>query len=132
MEDCIFCDIATGKKSAYKVYEDATFMAFLDIFPRVKGHILLIPKKHYRWVYDVPAFGDYWEVARKVAIAAQKSLNAHYTSFVTVGLEVEHAHIHILPQQGKDTQGIRFTDVISLDTKELQHISDRIRIYIES
>lgn len=127
MEDCIFCSIVNGKIPAYKVYEDDSFIAFLDIFPRVKGHTLLIPKKHYRWVYDVPEFGTYWEVARKVAESIQKVMRAKSTSFVTVGEEVHHAHIHILPQQDKSPSGIVFSPAVPMQKEELRKMVDDIK-----
>lgn len=132
MEDCIFCKIAAGQMAAYKLYEDENFVAFLDIFPRVKGHALLIPKKHYRWVYDVPEFGAYWEGAGIVAAAIQKAVGAHFTSFVTVGEEVPHAHIHILPQQEKGPKGLTFTPAISMQKEELEHMKDAIQKIIAS
>ncbi|GIW63472.1 MAG: HIT family protein [Patescibacteria group bacterium] len=99
MKNCIFCKIVQGEIPCYKIYEDDKFLAFLDINPRVEGHTLLIPKKHYRWVYDVPEFGEYWETAKKIALASKTALSAEFVSFATHGLEVAHAHIHILPRQ---------------------------------
>src|SRR3990167_6822543 len=98
MDECIFCKIVKGEIPNYTVYEDSNYLAFLDIFPRVKGHALVIPKKHYRWVNDVENFGEYWEVAQKVSLNIQKSLNASFVSYITMGEAVHHAHIHILPQ----------------------------------
>jgi len=99
MNDCIFCQIVAGDIPSYCVYEDDLFYAFLDIYPRVKGHTLVIPKKHHRWVYDVPEFGAYWEAAKNVTDAMQKVLNPLFITYVTHGLEVPHAHIHILPRE---------------------------------
>ncbi len=96
--DCIFCKIVAGKLPSYKVYEDDLFFGLLDIFPRTKGHTLLIPKKHYRWVYDVPEFGEYWLAAKKIADAMKAALEPSFITFVTHGLEVPHAHIHIMPR----------------------------------
>ena len=62
MENCIFCKIVSGEIPSYKVYEDNEFMAFLDVRPLNLGHTLVIPKKHYRWVWDVPNIGEYYEV----------------------------------------------------------------------
>ncbi len=98
MDDCIFCKIVAGQIPAYKIYEDADYLGFLDIFPRVAGHSLLIPKKHFTWVYDVPNFGAYWEAVLKVTRAMQKSLAPTFVTYVTHGLEVPHAHIHIMPR----------------------------------
>lgn len=125
MKDCVFCKIVEGKIPSYKVYENANFMAFLDIAPVNKGQILVIPKKHYRWTWDVPNFGEYWEVARTIAMAAMKSLGAKMVEFLTHGTDVEHAHIWIVPiYQGEafikvDERKI-FSDV------EMKSISDKI------
>lgn len=126
MEDCIFCKIVAGEIPSQKVYEDELFFAFMDIFPRVKGHILVIPKKHYRWVYDVPEFGQYWETARNVAQKIQATLDSKFVSFITMGEAVHHAHIHILPQTGEGIEGIKFTPVIEMTKEELAALAEKI------
>lgn len=103
MENCIFCQIVEGKSPSFKVYEDELFYGFLDIFPRVKGHSLLVPKKHYYWVYDVPEFAEYWLAAQKLTRAIQKAMTPYFVTYVTHGLEVKHAHIHILPRTREET-----------------------------
>lgn len=127
MEDCIFCKIVKGEIPNYTLYEDDNYLAFLDIFPRVKGHALVIPKKHYRWVYDVEHFGEFWEVAKKVSMGLQKILNARSISYLTLGEEVPHAHIHILPQTGSEIGGIKFTDVIKIEKEDLGKLTEEIR-----
>jgi histidine triad (HIT) family protein len=102
MDNCVFCKIVKNEIPAIKVYEDDNFMAFMDIKPLNKGHVQLIPKNHYRWTWDVPNFGEYWEVARKVAKAQMKGLGAHMVEFLTHGMEVEHAHIWIVPIYGTE------------------------------
>jgi len=124
MSDCIFCQIAAGKAPAYKVYEDEQFYGILDIFPRVKGHCLLIPKDHHRWVYDVPDFGAYWEAARTVATACQKAFNPEFVSFITHGLEVPHAHIHIMPRQHGESVFVPPT--MNVTKEELEDSRDKI------
>jgi len=103
MKDCIFCQIVVGEIPCYKIYEDEDFLAFLDINPRVKGHTLVIPKKHYRWVYDVPNFDKYWLAALKITQAMKEGLGAYFVTYVTHGLEVPHAHIHIMPRLKTET-----------------------------
>lgn len=104
MNDCIFCKIIKGDIPCHKVYEDDKFLAFLDISPLSLGHTLLIPKDHYRWVYDVPNFGEYWSVAQKISLAINSSnLKPEFVSFLTMGNEVPHAHIHIIPRSTSDT-----------------------------
>jgi histidine triad (HIT) family protein len=104
MDDCIFCKIVKGEIPCHKIYEDDSFLAFLDINPTSIGHTLLIPKIHYRWVYDVDNFSEYWQVAQKIAIALKNSsLNPDYISFLTIGNEVPHAHIHLIPRFSDDS-----------------------------
>ena len=104
MQDCIFCQIVAGKSSSYKVYEDDKFFGFLDIFPVTKGHALIIPKEHIRWVHDVPDFGLYWETVLKIEKAIEKGLKTKWVQYITHGL-ISHAHIHILPRYDEVDQG---------------------------
>lgn len=106
MDDCVFCKIIKGEIPCRKVYEDDKYLAFLDISPVSVGHTLLIPKDHFRWVYDSPNCGEFWQVAQKIAIDIKNSaLKPEYISFITMGNEVAHAHIHIIPRSSDDTVG---------------------------
>ena len=124
MENCIFCQIVAGKSPCYRVYEDESFLGFLDIYPRVRGHSLLIPKKHYSWVYEVPEFGKYWEAVLKLTRAMQKVLSPSFVTYVTHGLEIEHAHVHILPRTEGETSFIPETK--SFPKEEMAEIADKI------
>jgi len=95
--DCIFCKIVEGKIPSYKVYEDKNFLAFLDINPQSPGHVQIIPKKHYKWVWDVPNAGEYFEVTKKIAKAQQKVFETDFILAKIIGDEVEHAHIWVFP-----------------------------------
>jgi histidine triad (HIT) family protein len=97
MENCIFCKIANKEVPAPIVYEDDNFVAFLDINPQSPGHCQVIPKKHYRWVWEVPNFGEYFEVVKKVAIAQQKAFGTDWVLSKIVGEDVPHAHVWIYP-----------------------------------
>lgn len=97
MENCIFCKIIKGEVPAHKVYEDEKFLAFLDINPLSPGHTLVIPKDHYRFVWDVPNAGEYFEVAKKIALAQQKSFGTDVIWSKIMGDEVPHAHIWVFP-----------------------------------
>lgn len=123
---CIFCKIVAGDLPSYKVYEDETYLAFMDVFPRAKGHVLVIPKTHYQWVYNVPEFGEYFEIAKQVAIKVQNVVQSDFVSFVTVGEAVPHAHIHILPQMLGKKQGITFTEVLSISKEEIEQLAAQI------
>lgn len=101
-DNCVFCKIVNGELPAFRVYEDDLFLGLLDIFPVIEGHSILIPKKHYRWVYDVPEFGLYWEAAKKIGLATLREMNAYSINYLTIGDEVPHAHIWIIPRQKAD------------------------------
>jgi histidine triad (HIT) family protein len=99
MNDCIFCKIIKGEIPSYKVYEDQNFLAFLDINPESPGHVQVIPKGHFRYVWDVPNAGEYFEVAKKVALAQRKAFDTEWILSKIVGDEVEHAHIWVFPNR---------------------------------
>lgn len=128
-ESCIFCKIVAGEIPSYKVYEDEKFLAFLDIRPLNPGHTQVIPKKHYRWTWDVPNFGDYWEVARKVAQGAMKGLGVGSVSFATLGHEVPHAHIWVIPRFAGDGHGglINWANIKNIERDKLEEIAEKIR-----
>jgi histidine triad (HIT) family protein len=97
MENCIFCKIVNKEIPAHIVYENKDFMAFLDINPKSPGHCQVIPKKHYRWVWDVPNIGEYSKVVQKIAKALQKAFKTEWVLSKIIGDEVEHAHIWVFP-----------------------------------
>lgn len=103
MDDCIFCKIIKGQLPSYKLYEDDKFLAFLDIKPQTPGHVQVVPKQHYRWVWDVPNVGEYFELVKKIAQAQQKAFNTEWILSKIVGDEVKHAHIWIYPN--KEVEG---------------------------
>jgi len=98
MKNCVFCKIVSGEIPCWKVYEDESFLAFLDINPFVEGHTLVIPKKHYRWVWEVPKMEKYFEVVRKIAGHFQKVMGDEFVASLIWGTDVPHAHIHLLPK----------------------------------
>jgi len=106
--DCVFCKIIKGEIPAEKVYEDENYLAFLDIHPLSPGHTLVIPKKHYRWVWDLPAgrqvspnAGTYFETTKKIAQAIQKTFGTEQVFSKIIGDEVFHAHIWLFPNPEK-------------------------------
>ncbi|MEX0930590.1 MAG: HIT domain-containing protein [Candidatus Paceibacterota bacterium] len=100
-QNCIFCKIAGGEIPAEIAYEDEHFMAIVDIHPEAPGHVQVIPKHHYRWVWDVPNVGEYFEVVRTVAKAQQKAFGTDWIISKVVGEEVPHAHVWIFPGDAK-------------------------------
>lgn len=94
---CIFCKIVSKEVSANIVFENDEFLAFLDIRPLSPGHTIVIPKKHYRWVWDVDNISDYFAVATKIARAQRKAFGQEQVLSKIVGEEVPHAHIWLFP-----------------------------------
>lgn len=104
MNDCLFCKIINGDVPSHKVYEDEDTLAFLDINPRSPGHVQVIPKKHYRWVWDIPTcdkpspnYCNYSTVVQKIAKALQKTFNTDSIWSRITGEEVPHAHVWLFP-----------------------------------
>jgi len=96
-DDCIFCKIVAKEIPAEIVYEDAGFVAFLDIHPQTPGHVQVIPREHCRWVWDVADVGAYFEVARRIALAQRTAFGTEFILSRIVGDEVPHAHIWVFP-----------------------------------
>lgn len=126
MKDCVFCKIVAGDIPCYKVFEDNDFLAFLDIEPLNPGHVLVVPKKHYRWTWDVPNFGEYWEAARNIAKSVIKSMDAPMVEFLTHGADVEHAHIWIVPVFEGEEGFINVSKRKKLEGGEMKEISKKI------
>ncbi len=129
MVDCIFCKIADGQIPSNKIYEDKDYLAFLDIKPLNPGHALVIPKKHFRWVYDVDDQGGYWSVAKEIANRVIKELNAVYVMYVTWGLEVEHAHIHVVPRYNNDGHRgfLQWKNTKQIPVEEMKKIAEKLK-----
>lgn len=131
MESCIFCKIIKGELPCTKVYEDADVFAFLDIKPVNPGHTLVIPKKHYENIHDMPD-----ELVGKVAIAAKKiadailkigakGINIGMNNGAHAGQIVFHAHIHVMPRYGKDKFSLWVGK--EYDRNEREEVAQRIR-----
>lgn len=101
MDDCIFCQIVTKNAPSHIVYEDRDYLAFLDKFPQTRGHLQLIPKTHYPWVWEIPNVGAFFVVAQKIIRAIIPVLGADHVTLTTRGDEVQHAHLWIVPQYTK-------------------------------
>lgn len=126
MSACIFCHIVDRKASAFIVYEDINYLAFLDTYPQSRGHLQLIPKKHYQWVYEIPEIGQFFSVAGRIIRAIIPALEADHVTIATFGRQIAHAHLWIVPQY-RDTQTIK--EGRGLQTKEetLQNVGGIIK-----
>jgi histidine triad (HIT) family protein len=106
MEDCIFCKIAKGEIPAHKVYEDKDVIAFLDISPMVKGHTIVIPKNHSRWLWDIEAkeYQILTERTHYLANVLRKAFNTDWVEELVAGRGIPHTHIHLMPRTKEDGQ----------------------------
>ena len=95
----IFSKIAAGEIPCYKVAENENFLAFLDIFPLAKGHVLVIPKKEVDYLFDLDqeTYCGLMEFVRKVALAIGRSIPCKRVGVAVLGLEVPHTHVHLVP-----------------------------------
>jgi len=100
----IFARIASGEIPSYKIAEDERFFAFLDINPLAKGHTLVIPKQEIDYLFDMDEemYKDLWQFAMKVAKAIKKVVPCIKVGVAVIGLEVPHAHIHLVPLNRMD------------------------------
>ncbi len=136
MSECIFCKIAAGELPGHKIYEDDNYLAFLDIRPLNPGHTLVIPKKHYRWVWDMPAnrkkspnIGDYFEIVGKIAQAIKRAFQTEYIVALVFGEEIDHAHVWLVPRLDDDGHGeaIYLGNVKRLGEKEMKAAAEKIK-----
>jgi len=99
----IFTKIANGEIPSYKIAGDEEYYAFLDIFPLVKGHTLVIPKKEVDYLFDLDdeTYLGLQVFAKRVAAALDKAIPCKRVGVVVLGLEVPHAHIHLVPLQSE-------------------------------
>ena len=132
MKNCIFCKIVQGEIPCYKVYEDEKFLAFLDIRPLNLGHTLVIPKKHYRWVWEVENIEEYFKVVQKIALAMKQSLETDYIVSLIFGEEVEHAHIWLVPRYENDGHGpaIDLKNIKEFSQEQMAEVAEKIHAAI--
>ena len=97
--DSIFTKIVNGEIPAQKILEDDRFLAFLDVYPLQKGHTLVIPKTQIDYIFDMEdtLLADLMVFAKKVAKGVKKATNCNRVGVAVIGLEVPHAHVHLIP-----------------------------------
>jgi histidine triad (HIT) family protein len=124
----IFSKIVQGEIPAYKIAEDDYFLAFLDVNPLAKGHTLIIPKKEVDYIFDLDdtLYSGLFVFAKKVAKALEASINCERIGVAVIGLEVPHAHIHLVPIN--HVGDINFSAPrVKLSLEQYQEIADTIK-----
>lgn len=128
MKDCIFCKIINGDIPSMKIYEDDICLAYLDIKPDSDGHTLVIPKKHYKDIYDIPnnTLSHIYDVSKKIMKILEEKLGCNGFSLLQNNgsvQEVKHYHLHIKPyyDSRKSNELIKHCEFIK-DPKEIYEI----------
>ena len=123
----IFSKIVRNEIPSYKVYENENFLAFLDINPLKKGHTLVIPKIEVDYIFDLKSkeYQELWNFAKLVAKGMKRVIKCERISIVVMGLEVPHAHIHLIPLDSM--QDIDFSQPkLNLSTDQMNKIASLI------
>jgi len=128
----IFSRIIAGEIPCYKIAEDERYFAFLDINPMTKGHTLVVPKMEEDYIFnlDDKTLADMMVFAKKVAIAIQKSVSCVRIGVAVIGLEVLHAHIHLIPINKESDMNFK-NPKLKLSSEEMNEIATEIRKKIE-
>ncbi len=123
----IFSKIVNGEIPAYKVAEDENYFAFLDIFPVAKGHTLVIPKREVDYIFDLEddLYAGLQVFAKKVAVGLKKAVPCKKVGVLVLGLEVPHAHIHLIPMQN-EADLLNFSKKLKFTPEEFQKIKELI------
>jgi len=123
----IFSKIAAGEISSYKCAENEKFYAFLDINPLAKGHTLVIPRREVDYIFDMDdeELAEFQVFSKQVAVALKKAFPCKKVAQVVLGLEVPHAHIHLIPMNSEGDVDFR-KEKLQLPQEEMQQIAEKI------
>ena len=128
----IFTKIVNGEIPSYKIAEDENYYAFLDIFPLAKGHTLVIPKKEVDYLFDLDdkILAGLNVFAKRVAKAIDKTIDCKRVGVVVLGLEVPHAHIHLIPLN-READACFSQPKLKLSENEFKEIAEKIGLAFE-
>lgn len=127
----IFTKIVNGEIPSYKIFENKHFYSFLDISPMTKGHTLVIPKKEVDYLFDIDdtMLSEMIVLSKKIAKAIEKAVECTRVGVMVVGLEVPHAHIHLIPIQNEGDMNLS-NKRIELTKEEFEKIAEDIVSYL--
>lgn len=126
----IFTKIVEGEIPCYKIAETDEFLAFLDVNPNAIGHTLCIPKQEVDKIFDMDeaSYTGLMQFSRQVAKAIEKAIPCKRVGVAVIGLEVPHAHVHLIPLHSMDDA--RFIQKVKLTTEEFQDVAKRIKAHL--
>ena len=123
----IFTKIINGEIPCYKIAEDENFLAFLDVNPNAKGHTLCIPKQEIDKIFEIEddLYIGLMQFSKKIAVALEKTVPCKRIGMAVVGLEVPHAHVHLIPLNEMDE--MRFQNKVSMSKDEFEALEIKIQ-----
>ncbi len=123
----IFSKIIAGAIPCYKVAENDYFVAFLDVFPLKKGHTLVVPKKEVDYIFDLddPTYEGLMKFSKEVSVAIKKAMPCKRIALTVIGLEVPHAHVHLIPINSMNDCNFA-NEKLKLSKEEFEEIAKRI------
>jgi histidine triad (HIT) family protein len=126
----IFTKIINGEIPCYKIAEDENYLAFLDVNPNAKGHTLCIPKQEVDKIFDMDEthYLGLMQFARRIALAIEKAIPCKRVGMAVIGLEVPHAHVHLIPLNEMDE--MRFQNKVKLEPEEFSAIAKKIQAFL--
>jgi len=126
----IFTKIIKGEIPCYKIAEDDNFLAFLDVNPNAKGHTLCVPKQEINKIFDIQddLYLGLMQFSKKIAIALEKTVPCKRIGMAVVGLEVPHAHVHLIPLNEMDE--MRFQNKVSMTKEEFETLVKEIQAHL--
>lgn len=124
----IFTKIVRGEISSYKIAEDENFYAFLDINPLTKGHTLIVPKVEVNYIFDLDdeTYAGIFAFTKKVSVAIKNSVDCVRIGMIVYGLDVPHAHIHLIPVKGTGNELNFGNPRVKLTPEEFKEIAEKI------
>lgn len=128
MQPSIFTKIINKEIPAYIIEETEDFIAFLDVFPLAKGHVLVVPKQQVDYIFDLDetTYKELWAFAQKISKGLEKAIPCKRIGVAVIGLEVPHAHIHLIPLQS--VEDINFSrPKLKLEAAEFDYILSSIK-----
>jgi histidine triad (HIT) family protein len=126
----IFTNIIEGRIPCYKIAETSTCLAFLDINPNTLGHTLCIPKKEVDLIFDLDSdlYQDLMNFSKKIAKALKKAVPCERIGMSVIGLEVPHAHVHLIPINSM--KDVSFVNKIKLESKDFEILAKKINSFL--
>ena len=123
----IFTKIVNGEIPCYKIAEDENYLAFLDVNPNAKGHTLCIPKQEINKIFDLDdeLYLGLMQFSKQIAVALEKTVPCKRIGMTVIGLEVPHAHVHLIPLNEMDE--MRFQNKVALTKEEFETLAIKIK-----